>query len=690
MYPGAIIRRERSASIRGLILAMALLGATAASAQTFNNPILGETSADPSIVFYNGYYYHAGTAHVPGVVVRKAASITGLASAPAVLVWQAPPTGMYSQEVWAPELQLINGRWYIYVAASDGNNANHRMYALESTTLDPQGAYTFKGQLRPTTDRWAIDGAVIQKDDGSLYFVWSGWPGTTDGQQNLYIAAMSNPWTISGDRVLIAQPTFDWEGRAMTLNEAPQPIRLAGKYALVFSASGSWTRDYTLGLLTNTDGNLLNPKSWIKTGPIFRQNGDVYGVGHPTFITSPDGTEHWMAYHAKRLSSDGWSDRSVRAQKFYIDSTGSLNLGVARSVTIPQPRPAGDGGAPASANLLDAHGWGNSFEGAARSGSWTVTSPTAATSNTLGAGWTQLFRGNPNYETVAASANARWIATGSTSAFPKFGIYGVYKDSGNYVAAFLDKKNNVFATHAVIGGADKGWQNTALPAGFSWTVAHNIRVERSWSNQYKFFLDGVLQQTRALNNFVGMMGLVTEDTQAEYTGVNLDPLQGWGDPAYDGLQSGMYEIRSARDVVGWQTGAGWKSLWRTAAPTTANYTVEAGVRLLSKGGAAYPKYGLYGCYQNAANHFTVWLDPKYNVLTTNAVAGGVNLGWQNTSLSAFSFTSTHTLKVVRSGSTFTVYLDGVQRQVRSVGLTGCQTGIVTEDAQAEFTNFRVY
>jgi len=25
-----------------------------------------------------------------------------------------------------------------------------------------------------------------------------------------------------------------------------------------------------------------------------------------------------------------------------------------------------------------------------------------------------------------------------------------------------------------------------------------------------------------------------------------------------------------------------------------------------------------------------------------------------------------------------------------VGLTGCQTGVVTEDAKAEYTNFRVY
>ncbi|WP_224365724.1 glycoside hydrolase family 43 protein [Hyalangium versicolor] len=673
-----------------LLLVAALFTVSAASAQTFTNPILPETSADPSIVLYNGFYYHASSAGDAGIQVRKSSTLTGLASASAVRVWTAPATGAYSKEVWAPEIQLINGRWYIYFAASDGNNANHRMYVLESASLDAQGAYTFRGQLKATTDRWAIDGAAIQKDDGSLYFVWSGWSGTTDGQQNLYIAPMSNPYTVSGERVLISQPTFMWEGRAMTLNEGPQPIRLGGKYAIIFSASGSWTREYTLGLLTNTDGNLLNPKSWVKTGPVFRQNGDVYGVGHPTFVKSPDGSENWIAYHAKRLSSDGWGDRSVRAQKFYVDSAGSLNLGVARSVSIAQPKPAGEGGAPASANLLDGNGWGGSFEGAGRVGSWTISSPTAATSTTLGAGWASLFRGNPNFETVAASANVRWIATGTTAAYPKFGIFGAYKDQNNYIAVFLDKKYGVLATHAMIGGVDKGWQNSALPAGFSWTVAHNLRIERSWSGSQKFYLDGALQQTRALDNVIGMMGLVTEDTQAEYTGVTLDSLQGWGDPASDWAGNGMYEIRSAQDVVAWQFGGGWKSLWRTASPTTANYTVESGVRLLSQGSTAYPKYGIYGCFQNGANYMTAWMDPKSGVLATHAVGGGVDLGWQNTALSGFTFTSTHSLKVVRSGSTFTVYVDGVQKQSRTVGLSGCQTGVVAEDSQAEFTGFRVY
>ena len=683
---------------KSLLWMAVLLVSTATSAQTFTNPILGETAADPSIVRYNGYYYHVAT-NGSGIFVRKSATLTGFGSVQDQQVWPDPtgvqPVPSYNQHIWAPELQLINGRWYIYYTAADqDNNARHRMFAIESSSLDPQekGKYVFKGQLRPTTDAWAIDGAVIQKDDGSLYFIWSGWAveDPEGREQNLYIAAMSNPWTISGDRVLISKPTFDWEARGMALNEAPQPLRLGTKYAVIFSASGSWTQEYTLGLLTNTDGNLLNPKSWVKTGPVFRKNADVYGVGHPTFVKSPDGTENWMAYHAKRLSTDGWGDRSMRAQEFYIASDGSLNLGVARSVSLAQPKPGGESGAPASPNPIDAYGWGSSFEGVGRSGSWTISSATAASGTTLGSSWANLFRGNANFESVAVSASVQWVATGTTSAYPKFGIYGTYKDANNHVAAFLDKKYMMFATFAVVDGVLKGWQNTALPSTFDWTVAHNIRVERNWSGNYKFFLDGALQQTRQIGNIVGQMGLVTEDTKANYTNVKMDSTQGWGDPAYDGLQNGKYEILSARDVVGWATGLGWKGLWRKAAPTTANYTLESGIRLKAQGPTGYPKYGFFVCYQDDRNHMTVWLDPRYGVLASHAVAGGVDLGWQNVALGTFSFTSTHTVKVFRSGSSFTVYVDGVQKHVRSVGLTSCQTGLVSEDAQVEYTNYRVY
>ena len=86
------------------------------------------------------------------------------------------PAAPDNQDVWAPELHFLNGNWYVYFAADDGNNANHRLYVAEANTADPQGAYTSKGKLYDASnDRWAIDGTVLQMADGSLYCIWSQW-----------------------------------------------------------------------------------------------------------------------------------------------------------------------------------------------------------------------------------------------------------------------------------------------------------------------------------------------------------------------------------------------------------------------------------------------------------------------------------------------------------------------------------
>ena len=36
------------------------------------------------------------------------------------LIWESPELGSFSKQVWAPELHLLNGKWHIYFAASDG------------------------------------------------------------------------------------------------------------------------------------------------------------------------------------------------------------------------------------------------------------------------------------------------------------------------------------------------------------------------------------------------------------------------------------------------------------------------------------------------------------------------------------------------------------------------------------------
>ncbi len=181
--------------------------------------------------------------------------------------------------------------------------------------------------------------------NGALYFVWSGWEGTTNVQQNLYIAPMSNPYTISGERALISSPTNAWErvGRPY-VNEGPEILRRNGKTFIVYSASGSWTDDYCLGMLTSSDTtNPMLAGSWTKSaGCVFSKAATAYGPGHNTFTRSADGLEDWHVYHANEVSRSGYSGRSLRAQRINWNADGSPNFGTPAALTAPLAVPSGE------------------------------------------------------------------------------------------------------------------------------------------------------------------------------------------------------------------------------------------------------------------------------------------------------------------------------------------------------------
>ncbi|MGZ5567783.1 MAG: glycoside hydrolase family 43 protein, partial [Limisphaerales bacterium] len=290
---------------RSILLAI-FVATTSLFAGTFVNPVLSD-GADPWVIYENGYYYFTDTTG-GSVKISKATRLAGTNGiGNAVLMSTFTPPAPYNKEVWAPELHLIQGTNYIYYAADDGTNANHRMFAAvqhgQTTTFD------FLGKVYDaSTDRWAIDGTVLEADNGALYFIWSGWPGSVDGLQNLYIAPMSNPWTISGPRVLLSTPQRSWES---WIQEGPTALKRNGKVFLVYAANLSWTDNECLGMLVNSDGNFLNAASWTKQSqPVFKTmtstNGSVYGPGHCSLSQSLDGTEDWIFYHAAKTSGSGW------------------------------------------------------------------------------------------------------------------------------------------------------------------------------------------------------------------------------------------------------------------------------------------------------------------------------------------------------------------------------------------------
>ena len=308
---------------------------------TFTNPLL-PSGADPWTIYKDGYYYYTNTLG-DRISIWKTRDLSKLKSAEQKTVWTPPPGTMYSKQIWAPEIHFINDKWYIYFAADDGKNENHRMYVLENSSTDPlNGQWVFKGKVSDPSDKWAIDGSVFEHR-GQLYMIWSGWEGDTNGRQDIYIARMKNPWTIEGGRVRISEPTYDWEKHGdlndpgnpphVNVNEGPQILMNKDKIFLVYSASGCWTDYYALGMLTaSSESDLLDPESWQKSRqPVFRQSPEnsVYGTGHNSFFKSPDGSEDWILYHANPQPGQGCGKhRSPRAQKFTWKKDGTPDFGV--------------------------------------------------------------------------------------------------------------------------------------------------------------------------------------------------------------------------------------------------------------------------------------------------------------------------------------------------------------------------
>lgn len=317
---------------------------------TFTNPIA--PGADPWVVWHEGFYYWCASENDLAIAVYRSERLTERGEK--IIVWSAPEAGPHSREIWAPELHRLDGRWFIYVAASDGDNRTHRMIVLEALADDPRDGFQFKAELYTgdhiatrAQNRWAIDGTVLEHG-GQRYLLWSGWEDERD-EQWLYIAPLVNPWTVASNRVrLCANDDHLWERIGETragrgLNEGPQVLQRDGRVFVAFSASASWEVTYKVGLLElAAGGDPMNPAAWRKhSRPILEQAGRTWGPGHNCFVRSPDGTEDWIVFHAKIETRANWK-RAIHLQRFSWDAEGYPVFDAPLDPGVPMVLPGGE------------------------------------------------------------------------------------------------------------------------------------------------------------------------------------------------------------------------------------------------------------------------------------------------------------------------------------------------------------
>jgi len=339
---------ERSCGMRGkrtfagalaLICAWLLAacgGAAGSSAPAFENPII-EQRADPWVYRHtDGYYYFTGSVpEYDRIVLRRAKTIQGLASAEEIVVWTAHASGDMSQHIWAPELHYFDGKWYIYFAAGRKDDIwRIRPYVLEAEADNPlTGEWVEKGPMRAESPEsraftdFSLDLTTFAHE-GVRYAVWAE---KRQGVSNLYIDKLINPWTIEGRESMIATPEHAWEKIGFWVNEAPAVLQRNGRLFLTYSASAT-DDNYAIGLLTApADGDPMNSASWTKSEqPVMRSSEEAgqYGPGHNSFTVMPDGKQDVIVYHArpyKKITGDPLYDpnRHTRAQLLHWNDDGT-------------------------------------------------------------------------------------------------------------------------------------------------------------------------------------------------------------------------------------------------------------------------------------------------------------------------------------------------------------------------------
>ena len=316
----------------------------------FTNPVWN--GADPWMLKEGDFYYYCFSAN-NAIQVSKSKRMTHQGEAKTI--WKAPPTGWNRSCLWAPEIHFIGGRWYVYYASGESGPPfiHQRTGVLRSKTANVFSEYEDLGMLYtgndssvPESNIWAIDMTVF-KHNGKLYAVWSGWKKQADTDktpQHLYIQEMKNQFTLKGKRVLLSSPEESWEtGGPLNINEGPEVLKNGDNVFIIYSCRESWLPEYRQGMLQlkNAKADPLERENWIKTGPVFEGNEKVFGVGHCSFVKSPDEKEDWIIYHSKKSTNPGW-ERDVRMQPFSWKPDGTPDFGKAIPTGVPVKLPSGE------------------------------------------------------------------------------------------------------------------------------------------------------------------------------------------------------------------------------------------------------------------------------------------------------------------------------------------------------------
>lgn len=297
--------------------------------------------ADPCIAKWNDKYYFIATNDADWnhtLYIREADSIPELQFAKEHLILDCETYPHIKGLLWAPEFHVINGKMYIFHAATTGEFVHEQSHVIMlKEGGDPKRKEDWtepKRVVKKDGSELCSNGITLDmttwEDNGKHYIAWSQRQfDPIDLGAWLYIATIdpNEPWRLNCDPVVLSMPTYGWANNHVFVDEGPYALITDEKIFLTFS-SALVDATYVVGILSaDHNVDLTDPKNWVKRNyPILtsRSMQGEYGTGHNAYVQDEDGLIY-NTYHA-RPGINAPRSSGIRRVHFDVDGEPRLDM----------------------------------------------------------------------------------------------------------------------------------------------------------------------------------------------------------------------------------------------------------------------------------------------------------------------------------------------------------------------------
>jgi beta-xylosidase len=301
---------------------------------TYTNPVIAGDFPDPSVIRVGDDYWTTATSGewAPVFLLLHSRDLVHWEARGAVFpnrpAWAA-------RNFWAPELQQIGNRFFVYYTARMKGGP---LCVAVASADKPEGPYTDHGQL-VCQAAGSIDAVTTPDENGELVLIWKEDGNSRNEPTPMWAQQLSPDGTkLTGSRKeLFRNNPTTWEGGVV---EGAFVVRRGEWFYLFYSGNACCGRrcNYALGVARAR--KIMGPWEKNPANPILAENNVWQCPGHGSIVTDKGGRDY-LLYHAYRKSDVAFRiGREALLDEVKWDTASgwpSINEGKGPSVQAPRP-----------------------------------------------------------------------------------------------------------------------------------------------------------------------------------------------------------------------------------------------------------------------------------------------------------------------------------------------------------------